>query len=422
MAKIVLFVDAMEPDEYGEGWLQTERGMVLSGHPKVTPKVTGEVYSGMSPSDTGMGACHSMKQQSPGRPMVPLIQEKLEASGYNVASLHMPYCLPLQLQNGLWISTAQGRASAGQNQAVQRCLQVPASGDLLDPEEDDGLGFNSRLDDMYAKSSSMLNLVRMADLDVVFIGIRSPDHYTHFQWDESYRTDILKHLAVEVSRWEENHDILWWSDHGSEEKKETFRVNKWLMDKGYLDLSIDVDFHDRFIEESQQEPPSVENQIDFRSPGVDLNEGSQAVSADPYDSCIDVLDDDLDVQTLIDDLESTGYYRSVLSTEEAWGDGQYIDTCPDIVTLRADNVLVTGNIHPEPIGMGFYRTGVHSAEGAWGTTDDSLEREGDVTPQELHDVIWEFVTGESLTKQEANRQVKLLEQQFEMAFDESSVR
>lgn len=420
MAKIILFVDALEPNEYGRGWQATERGLVESGHPKVTPKVTSEVYTGESPSVNGMGRVHSMKGETPHRPEMPTIQEKLEMAGYNVLSLHMPYCLPLQLRNGAWISTAMQNEQMGQNPLAQLCKQPPAGGDMASNESDWDSIYNSKQEDLFAKSSSMLNAINMGGFDVCFIAIRTPDEYTHFQWHEGYREEIIHELEKEVSRWQVNHDILWWSDHGSEEKKETFRVNKWLMENGYLDVEIDMEFHERFTEEmeqmtprQQQAGPDIENQITVGVPGVEMGGDSQVVCMDPYDSCMDILDEDLDVDQLISELMDTGMYKSIRRPEEVWGDGQFIDSCPDLVTLRDDNVLVTGNVHPEPIGMGFYRSGVHSAYGAWGTTDDSLERVGDVTPRQLHDVIWEFVTGSSQVKHEVISRVNQMEQQME---------
>jgi len=421
MAKIVLFVDAMEPTEYGAGWLDTERGLVESGYPKVTPKVTSEVYTGVSPSQNGMGSVHSMGEMTTHRPQIPTIQEKLEMAGYNVASLYMPYCLPLQLQNQAWISTAMQQQAAGQNPITQMCQQPPAGGPMHDAEADWDRIFNSKQEDIYAKSSAMLNAINMAEFDVVFIAIRSPDEYTHFQWHEDYRKKLLEALAGECSRWQQNHEILWWSDHGSEEKKETFRVNRWLMEKGYLDLEIDLEFANRFQDEAmamqpqdQNQGPDLDNQLGVQQPGVEIKEGTQAISLDPYDSCIDVMDDELDRDELIDDMMSTGMYDGVEKTEDRWGKGEYLEHCPDLVTLRADNVLVTGNVHPEPLGMGFMRSGVHSKEGAWGTTDENLERVGDVTPRELHDVIWEFVTGQSQVQAQVQERVSQIEKQMEM--------
>lgn len=420
MAKIILFVDALEPTEYGEGWTDTERGMVNSGFPKVTPKVTSEVHTGMSPSENGMGAAHSISEQPATRPRTPTIQEKLELAGYNVASLFMPYALPLNLQNQAWVSTAMGQQQAGENPLAQMCIQPPASGDLSDSEEDWDAIFNSKVEEMYAKGSAMLNSITAGGFDVCFIAIRTPDEYTHFQWHEDYREKFLERLAGEVSRWEVNHDILWWSDHGSEEKKEVFRVNKWLMDKGYLDLEIDLEFAERFMDEmenmnpqDQQQGPDIDNQLGVQQPGVEMKEGTQAICVDPYDSCIDVMDEELDKQELVEELIDTGYYSGVELTEDQWGEGQFIDDCPDIVTLRGDNVMVTGNIHPEPIGMGFMRSGVHSKQGAWGTTDDEFRRLGDVHPQELHDIIWEFVTGESQVEQQVQQQISQLEKRME---------
>lgn len=425
MAKIVLFVDAMEPQEYGAGWTDTERGLVESGYPKVTPKVTSEVYTGKSPSENGMGVVHSMSGPNSHRPQMPTIQEKLEMAGYNVASLHMPYCLPLRLQNEAWISEAMQEQGAGENPITRMCMQPPQTGSMADAEEDWDDIFNAKQEDFFAKSSSMLNAIRAGDFDVVFIGIRTPDQYTHFQWHEDYRVELLDSIAQEVARWQVNHEVLWWSDHGSEEKKETFRVNRWLIENGYLDVDIDLEYAERFEADAEELNPQQGNELDLKNnlavqqPGVEMLETSQAVCLDPYDSCIDILDDDLDEQELIHDLMNTGYYVDVARTEDIWGEGQFMEHCPDLVTLRADNILVTGNIHPEPLGMGFLRSGVHSRYGAWGTTDSSLERAGDVHPQELHDIIWEFVTGNSQVEQVMNQELQAMQSQIDSLFDET---
>ena len=420
MAKIILFVDALEPTEYGDGWTDTERGLVESGFPKVTPKVTSEVYTGASPSQNGMGAAHTTNQAPSNRPRVPTIQEKLEMAGYNVLSLFMPYALPLQLQNQAWVSTAMGQSAAGQNPFAQLCQQPPVGGEMASAEADWDRIYNGKVEDIYAKSSSMLNSINMGGFDIAFIGIRTPDEYTHFQWHEEYRHNILEIIAQEVGRWQTNHEILWWSDHGSEEKKEVFRINRWLIEKGYLNIDIDLEYAERFSEDMQQMNPqdqqqgeSIENQLGVHQPGVEIEEDSQAICTDPYDSCITMLDDGADRSELIYDMEDSGYYEEVGKTEDIWGEGEFIDICPDIVTLRADNVLVGGNVHPEPLGMGFMRSGVHSKFGAWGTTDNDFKRIGDVTPQELHDVIWEFVTGSSQIEQEVMSRVNQMEEQMQ---------
>lgn len=425
MAKIIVFIDALEPNHFpgDEGWEDTKRGILDAGYPKVTPKVMSQVYSGQSPSQQGMGAVHSLSDMMPDRPQVPLIQEKLEAAGYNVMSLHMPYCLPLQLQNGAWLSTSRQQQAGGQNPLIQFCQQPPVALDMLDEQTDNAAVCNAKREDIYAKTSSMLNATITGDFDVVFIAFREIDQYTHFQWDEEWRDKVRSAIASEIGRFHINHDVLWFSDHGNQEKKETFRVNKWLMEKGYLDLEIDLEFAERFEDEMKninpqaQQGRDIENQLAVQSPGVEIQEGTEAVCVDPYDSCITTMDDDLDIEMLRDELMGTGHYKDIMKAEEVWGDGQFIEQCPDLVTLRDDYVLVTGNVHPEPIGMGFYRTGVHSRYGAWGTTDDSFTREADVTPQQLHDVIWEFVTGSSQIEQEAQQRIETIERQMNQVLE-----
>lgn len=422
MGKIVLFVDALEPKETsGTIFKDTERGLVDSGSPKVTPKVTSEVYTGADPTTNGMGAAHSINGTNSSRPRAPTIQEKLDRSGFDVLSLHMPYCHPLNLSNGAFVSDTPQGPKPGQNDVVNLCMHPPKSGDLADPAPDGGKqrGYNSRAEEVFMRSSNLLNTLRAGNFDVAFVAIRSPDEYTHFQYGEDFRRMLLEDISSEVERWAVNHEVMWWSDHGSQEKTDVFRVNKWLQEKGYLSLDVDVDFHERFNDEVGNEP-QVENQLAIQSPGVTIKDDTVALSADPYDSSIDVVDDSADVGGLIADLESTGYYDYVSRTEDAWGDGPFRDECPDVVARRADGVLVTGNVHPEPIGMGFVRSGVHSAFGAWGTTDESFERSGDVKPTTLHDVIWQFVTGSSQIEDEAQAAINQLRRQFDDAVSSSS--
>lgn len=417
VSKIILFVDALEPTETsGTVFDETERGLVDSGSPKVTPKVTSEVYTGLDPTENGMGAAHSINGGGSDRPRAPTIQEKLDRAGFDVLSLHMPYCHPLQLSNGAFVSDTMQGPQSGPNPIAQMCMHPPKSGDLSDPsdEGEKERGFNSRSEEVFLRSSNMLNTLRAGDFDVAFVAIRSPDEYTHFQWHEDYRRMLLEDIAGEVDRWGVNHDVLWWSDHGSQEKTDVFRVNQWLREKGYLSVDVDVDFYERFNDEAGNDV-RVENQIGVHAPGVTIEDGSVAVSADPYDSSIDVVDDEADADALIRDLESTGHYNSVGRTEDVWGDGRFRDECPDVVAQRADGVLVTGNVHPDPIGMGYLRTGVHSAFGAWGTTDESFGRSGDVKPTTLHDVIWHFVTGSSQIEDEAQAAIDSLQRQFEDA-------
>lgn len=420
MAKIIVFIDALEPREMTGGFIDTQRGLIDSGVPKVTPKVMGEVYSGLSPSEQGMGANHAHGERVFHRPQAPLIQEKLEAAGNNVLSLFMPYCLPLQTQNGAWISTSMQQQQAGQHPLMQMCIQPPAGGNMLDPQEDDEEIAQSKTEDLYAKVASMLNTMSAGQFDVAFLGIRSVDEYTHFQWNRPHRKQIMEEIASEIGRVASSHDVLWFSDHGNEEKKEAFYVNRWLIENGYLDVEIDVEYAEKFSEDMKAMNPraqgmDIENALMIGQPGVEMLPSSQAICGDPYDSSITILDDDLNPEQLGEELMETGYYKRWHTPEEIWGEGQYLDDCPDLLPARDDHVVVDSNLHPEPIGMGFYRTGVHSYYGAWGTTDESFDVQGDMTPQQFHDVIYQFVTGESQVEQEVTAQLEAIEKSIERA-------
>jgi len=394
-----MFIDALEPREYSGVFNRTEMGLVDSGYPRVTPKVTGEVYSGLSPSQQGMGRVHSFTGNTPTRPEALLMQERLEREGYDVLSLNMPYCAPLNLQNQAWVSTAQGDKAAGENPFAQSAEIPPVNANLVEDNKDEA--YNIKQEAVIARISNALLALESGGFDVLFLGIREPDQYTHFQWNEPYRKNIIEVLSSEIERMSVNHDVFWWSDHGSEEKKDVFRINKWLMEKGFLNLDIDLEFNEKFNDEMEDRNPQhanmgmdIENQLSISSPGVDMRSSSQVVSADPYDASINILDSSVDLQELTSELVSTKYISRCVTPEEVWGDGSFIEECADLIPIREDNTLVTGNVHPEPIGMGFYRTGVHSDTGAWGATDDlGIGYSGSVHPRQLHDVIFEWITG-----------------------------
>lgn len=402
MASIIFFIDALEPSEYSSIFDDSHRGYVESGIPKVTPKVTSEVYTGLSPSQNGMGASHSTGGTQEDRPQTAILPELLASeTDLDVGSFFMPYSTPQRTPNQMWTG-GEGK-SAGENPMAQRCLQPPKGEGLYGKNMSDPLAFNARRDDAIAKVSAVQNAIRATELDVAFIGIRSIDEYTHYQWNEEYRLDLMKELERLIDQLSVNHEVLWWSDHGNQELKEVFHINHWLQDKGYLNIDVDLEFHERFSDEMEDmrpqsnNGPEVENILHPASPGVEIKSGSKAVSFDPYDSSIDILDDDLDEQQLIDDLENCEYIEEAFRTEEVWGEGRFMEDCPDILPRRKEHVLTSGNVHPNPIGMGYYRTGVHSKRGGWGTTDETFEVEKDVAPTALHDVIWEFITGEKLS-------------------------
>jgi len=152
----------------------------------------------------------------------------------------------------------------------------------------------------------------------------------------------------------------------------------------------------------QQQESEPLTQVSVHSPFVEVTEDSQVVCADSYDSGLTILDDSLDIENLKEDLMGTGFYNGIYEVNEYYDGGRYGPETlgVDLITDRADGILVSGNTHPALDGVtdsevsvlcqGKIRNGTHTRYGCWGTTDDVLS-ETDLEPTRLHDIIKKFV-------------------------------
>ena len=138
--------------------------------------------------------------------------------------------------------------------------------------------------------------------------------------------------------------VLWFSDHGIQEKKETFYINRWLESKGYLKTKI---LYNKLEKQQEQQEGDALTQVGVHSPFCEVSKDSQAVCNDAYDSSIKILDDSLDVETLKDELMGTGFYNKIATPQELYGNGRYDnDTLGvDLVCDRKDGIMVSGNLH-----------------------------------------------------------------------------
>lgn len=248
--------------------------------------------------------------------------------------------------------------------------------------------------------------IRYVDPDVAFLGYRLVDSYCHFQHTETrrgkpYREHLIDELAVllEELAAQVDGDLLFFSDHGQTELTDVFRVNRWLKRAGWLSYKVDYDFVGTFEDwqRGEQHPVEerVEHQITFGRPGVTLDEtDSQVVCADPFDSCLTLLCDreEFDEEAFRDDLLSTGMYRSVDYKWELYDeDADFYDGVPDAIPDRAEGVFVSGNLHENPIGMGYYRSGVHDRTACFGATCELTLPAGTVLPEDMYDVLETFI-------------------------------
>ncbi len=407
MTKVIVFIDALKPSEL-KGFLEEiYAGEMDADVPRVTPRVMSSIYTGLNPAENGMMEVSRFEGGQVTRPRKSTFIDQAVREGKSVLSMGMPFCIPFQNANNR--SILHGDALQGESQIVPQSnanlVQVPApSADMVKNHPD--TVYSSFLDQTRNFFTRAKENIRRGDYDVVFLGYRLVDSYCHFQHTEErngkpYRQHLIDHIQSLLSEIyaQIDGDLMFFSDHGQTELKTTFRINRWLKQNGWLDYKVDYDFIDT-LEEYQggeQHPVNerVENQFTFGRPGVKLvEENSRVVCADPFDSCLTLLcdRDEFDEEKFREELMSTGMYRSVKYKWELYDeDADFYDTVPDIIPDRAEGVFVSGNLHRNPVGMGYYRTGVHDKNACFGATKELNIPDKDVIkPEDMYGIITDF--------------------------------
>jgi len=437
MTDVVVFVDALSPRELSGVFEDWHQGEMDAGVPRVTPRVMSSIYTGLDPAENGMLEVSRYGGEQTTRPKKSTIIDRAVRAGRSVLSMGMPFCVPFQVDvedvvgggggsgdsggggggaggggrggNGDLHSLLNGDALQGARQTIppgaENLVSVPApQADMIRSHPD--RVYASFRDQTVAYFNRFKEAIRYVDPDVAFLGYRLVDSYCHFQHTETRRgkpyrqhlidelADLLGEIAAQIDG-----DVLFFSDHGQTELTDVFRVNRWLKEAGWLDYKVDYDFVGTFEDwqhgEKHPVEARVEHQITFGRPGVTLDEAeSQVVCADPFDSCLTLLCDreEFDAEAFREDLLSTGMYRSVDYKWELYDEtADFYDDVPDVIPDRAEGVFVSGNLHEQPIGMGYYRSGVHDRTACFGATRPLSIPDGTVTPEDMHDVLASFV-------------------------------
>ncbi|MBC5792498.1 MAG: alkaline phosphatase family protein [Nanohaloarchaea archaeon] len=440
---VVVFIDALSPREL-EGFLEENyQGNMDADVPRVTPRVMSSIYTGLSPAENGMMSISKEGGEDATRPKKSTFIDQAVREGKKVLSMGMPFSVPFKIDSveaEEFESLLQGGALQGESYTLpgqaSDILNVPApSADMIKDHPD--TTYSSFLDQTRQFFLRAKENIRRDDFDVVFLGYRLVDSYCHFQHTEErngkpYRQhliDNVQSLLKEIDN-QIDGDLMFFSDHGQTELTDTFRVNKWLKENGWLDYRVDYDFIDDLTKYQQGEKhpvnERVENQVTLNQPGVRLDEeNSKVVCSDPFDSCLTLLCDreDFDEEKFREELMSTGMYRSVKYKWEIYDeDADFYETVPDIIPDRAEGVFVSGNLHKNPIGMGYYRTGVHDRTACFGATKKlNISDKEEIKPEDMYDVITDFIdlelTEPPLDEQDINgwndEEVKLARKRLE---------
>jgi len=408
---VIFFIDAL-----GEEAIQSmnyissiRKGTLdISEPPPVTPKVISETTTGRKPTETGILCPTRLYKQNLARPLCKTMFEEL-SEDRRVLNYRFPFTMN---QQGRFLTSIGTAPQVAENEPP--LFQMPRPGGRmwdsenpngkLDEESRERI-FQGHIDYVRNVNSVMRNICRHGVMDVFFISIRLLDSWTHF-WSESCRNRLARYIDLEIREWSMMGDmegnIFVFGDHGGRKKDETFFVNKWLEEKGYLD----VDVHERKLKKQrEQDAQADENltQVSVHSPFVELSKDTQAVSPDAFDSSVKILDDSLSVDDLRDELMGTSFYDQVRTPQELYGNGRHDnDTLgADLVCGRKEGVLVTGNLHPELEGVtasevsclcqGKIRSGVHTREGIIASNDPILSDDISLEPTRLHEIIKKFV-------------------------------
>ncbi|MFB6213522.1 MAG: alkaline phosphatase family protein [Candidatus Nanohaloarchaea archaeon] len=405
---VVVFIDALSPRELNGFLEEIHKGEMDADVPRVTPRVMSSIYTGLNPAENGMMEVSKFGGEQTTRPRKSTFIDQAVRDGQRVLAMGMPFSIPFQ--SGNEGSILHGDALQGASQTVPQegaqLVNVPApASDMIRDHPD--TTYSSFLDQTRNFFTRAKEVMRHQEFDVVFLGYRLVDSYCHFQHTETrngkpYRQHLIDHIQSLLSEIDNqiDGDLMFFSDHGQTELTHTFRVNRWLKQEGWLDYKVDYDFIDTLTEyqggEMHPVNERVENQFTFGRPGVKLiEENSQVVCADPFDSCLTLLVDrkDFNEEKFREELMDTGMYRSVKYKWELYDeDADFYESVPDIIPDRKEGVFVSGNLHENPIGMGYYRTGVHDREACFGATKElNIPDKETIKPEDMYDIITDFI-------------------------------
>ena len=439
--KISIFIDALDPrdvQKYCPKMALDMKGKYDVGVPRVTPNIVSQAMTGLPPEDMEM--IRSTPMFEPGKESVweteegepksvdsgperdgigdPVqgerrvgvhryqnILDDLDSQGVTLFQYGTPFCAFVELDNGLSVHDEMT------NPAVPGFMEF-VSPQTSFKDDDWDLVADSYISDTVLHFETLKQITRQGNMDAIFLGYKHIDHCTHW-YAPDIKRDLIKVIWSYIEDLREmGHEVMWWSDHGSQSKKEVFRINKWLHENEYLKYDVDLQFLEQARNKGMIEQ-SFDEQVQLQSPVVEVDwESSVAYSSDAFDSLVDVTPhaSDGQINQLVQDLGSHP------ATANVWRKGEYLDPegekfwyAPEIIVERDDNVLVTGNIHPDAStyisdvpedwedfqedNMGM-RPGVHSRYGCYG---GDIPEDTDISePCELRDVMYDFVDPENI--------------------------
>jgi len=393
MPVVVFFLDALDPKECVDFLSDTKQGRVISGVPRVTPSVMGSFLTGKDPGEHGLVRPTPLYKPFMQRPKGDTIIDLVARRG-RVFSYLMPFTMGINPPNSIIAQAGMGE-EANIPYAVLMMPQVNFDMVTTEPERI----LHSFIDHVRNICATSRQLIRNNRADVYFISIREIDSFTHYCYQGDYRQRLIEYIAMELQEFSimgNDMSILWWSDHGSCPKTGRFEINRWFIDKGYLKINYLEKRHKVMLDRLQEDGEKVyRDQVGVQTPFVEIEDGSKFVSADMFDSCVDVLGDvsDSEIEKLREELMATGHFKAVYRKYELFKNCN--GDIPEIIPDRKDGLLVSGNVHPRAeaedcVSVVSERTGDHAPYGCFGGNIDFKSDVGDIYPWDLHTIVDEL--------------------------------
>lgn len=393
MAKVIVFLDALDPRECVDWLSETKQGRVISGIPRVTPPIIGSFLTGKSPGEHGLVRPTPLYRPQMNRPKGDTIID-LAAKRGRVLSFMIPFTLGVDPPNA--IVAQSGMAGEGiVPLPVLRLAQSQPEPTDCDPEQ----MLQCYVDHVRNVFATIRQLMRNDVADTYFISIREIDAFTHWFYETDCRQRLIQYIGFEMSEFPlmgSDLDLLWFSDHGGCPKTGRFEINRWFIEKGYLKITYLQKRHEKMMEQQQKAGQKIfKDQVGVQTPLVQIEDGSKFVSADLFDACVDVLDaSESEIEKLRDELLATGYFKAVYRKHELFPGCNGDDDIPEIIPDRKDGLLVSCNVHPraeaddadEIVNL---RSGDHSPFGCYGGTKP-FGKSGDILPTELYQIAEEM--------------------------------
>ncbi len=390
--RFVVFLDALDYNDLSP-WLKEKLiAKYNPGVPKVTPNVVSQIMTGNRPED--MNFVRSTPYKKPRETDIKgdTILHYAANKGLRVFQYGIPLCANVELPKG---SVSTFDHFLGQ-QNVPPVLQF-AKDNMNMMDDDPELVFHAYVDQTSVLFSTIRSIARNKQFDIMFIGFQPIDAYTHW-YHQKNRRRLIQVVEEELKDLSRYGPVFFFSDHGGTEKKETFFINKWLAEKGYLVYDINYKLNKFHMPEDVKFPDQIT--LQHQHVWIDWSK-TKFFCNDAFDAMVDKTDNatNEDVQKVRKELMETGHFNSVKLKEEIFDkNGKKYSECPEIMPDAKEGVMVSCNLHEkagtkEGKSMDMIRNGWHSDRGVVGCSDTTLQTtvKG---PRDIYHLMKEFIDKE----------------------------